>query len=129
MLVATPLRIATPRHSTTQKMEPQTSYSETEPSRSDIDALDGPLVIEFGTSWCGYCIAAQPVIRSALSGHPHLRHIRIADGRGRPLGRSFGVKLWPTLIFLRQGKELGRVVRPTATNEIERMLAQLDPAA
>jgi thioredoxin 1 len=41
-----------------------------------------------------------------------VRHIKIEDGRGRRLGRSFRVKLWPTLIFMRNGEEMERLVRP-----------------
>jgi len=97
-----------------------------EPSRDEIDALDGPALIEFGTSWCGHCQAAQPLIAAALAGHPQLRHIRIEDGPGRRLGRSFGVKWWPTLIFLAQGKEQTRLVRPTTAGAIEQALAKID---
>ena len=32
-----------------------------------------------------------------------------ADASGRPLGRSFKVKLWPTLVFLRDGREIERL--------------------
>ena len=87
-------------------------YSAIEPPRAEIDSLEGPAVIEFGTPWCGYCRAAQPLIAAAFANHPAIRHIKIEDGPGRPLGRSFGVKLWPTLIFLSQGKEVARLVRP-----------------
>ena len=55
--------------------------------------------------------------------HPAVRHIRIEDGRGRPLGRSFRVKLWPTLIYLEAGVEKGRVVRPGGAAEIEAIFA------
>jgi thioredoxin 1 len=53
------------------------------------------------------------VIGQAFEGHAEVRHLKIEDGPGRPLGRSFKVKLWPTLIFLRDGIEVARVVRPT----------------
>jgi thioredoxin 1 len=42
----------------------------------------------------------------------------VEDGKGKPLGRSFRVKLWPTLIYLEQGVEKGRVVRPDSAAEI-----------
>ena len=87
-------------------------YSTIEPQRAEIDSLEGPAVIEFGVPWCGYCRAAQPLIAAAFSNHPIIRHIKIEDGRGHLLGRSFEVKLWPTLIFLSQGKEIARLVRP-----------------
>jgi thioredoxin 1 len=101
-------------------------YAEGEPARADIDRLEGPAVIEFGSPWCGYCMAAQPLIASALAEHPRVRHINIADGRGRRLGRSFTVKLWPTLVFLRDGHEVARLVRPGEASAIGAALAQID---
>ena len=97
-----------------------------EPSRGEIDALEEPALIEFGASWCGHCQAAKPLIAAALARHPRLRHIWIEDGPGRRLGRSFGVKWWPTLIFFDHGKEQARLVRPTDAAAIEQALAQLE---
>ena len=96
-----------------------------EPERSEIDALPGPAVIEFGASWCGHCQAAKPLIEAALARYPGLRVIWVEDGRGRPLGRSFGVKLWPTLVFLKDGREIERLVRPAASAPIEQALARI----
>ena len=101
-------------------------YAETEPKRAEIDALQGPVLLEFGSPWCGYCRRAQPLIAQALGGHPRVRHIKIADASGRRLGRSFGVKLWPTLVFLRDGKEAARLVRPDEAGEIGKALAGID---
>lgn len=103
-----------------------TVYAETEPARAEIDALEGPVVIEFGAPWCGHCQAVQAPLGTAFAAHPRVRHIKIEDGRGRRLGRSFGVKLWPTLIFLSDGKEVARLVRPTDADVINRALAQIN---
>jgi thioredoxin 1 len=105
------------------------NYASTEPSRAEIDMLDGPAVIEFGTPWCGYCKAAQALLASAFVDHARVRHIKIEDGSGRPLGRSFRVKLWPTLIFLNHGREMARLVRPGDADAIRQALAQIDVAA
>jgi thioredoxin 1 len=87
-------------------------YEEIEPTRADIDAIAGPLLVEFGAPWCGHCQAVQPTLTALLASHPEVRHIKIYDGKGQPLGRSFRVKLWPTLVFLRDGKFVKRLVRP-----------------
>jgi len=97
-----------------------------EPTREEVDALQGATLLEFGTSWCGWCRRAQPFIADALAAHPSVRHIKIADASGRRLGRSFGVKLWPTLVFLRDGKEWARLVRPHGAGPIREALAQIE---
>ncbi|MFC0679231.1 thioredoxin family protein [Lysobacter korlensis] len=102
-------------------------YTETEPAREDVEALQGATLLEFGASWCGHCIAAQPLLERTLGLHPQLRHIKIEDGRGKPLGRSYRVKLWPTLVFLRDGEEVARLVRPTDPAAIADALQRIDP--
>lgn len=94
-------------------------------SRDEVDALPGATVLQFGTNWCGYCRAAEPAIESVLGGADGVRHILIEDGKGRPLGRSYRVKLWPTLVFLRDGEEVARVVRPWGTGQLSEALESL----
>ena len=106
-------------------MATQTPYSPSAPSRAQVGALAGATVLEFGTDWCGYCQGAQASIACALAPHSGLRHLKIEDGPGRPLGRSFKVKLWPTLVVVRDGIELARVVRPRGAEDIKQALASL----
>lgn len=105
-----------------------TRYSETAPTRDEVDAMRGPVVLDFGTEWCGHCRAARPLVDAALAARPGVRHLRSEDGPGRRLGRSFGVKLWPTLVFMRDGQELERVVRPREADALERALASMAQA-
>lgn len=95
-----------------------------EPSRAEVETWAGLAVLEFGAGWCPICQAARPDIDRALSAAPGLRYRRVEDGPGRPLGRSFRVKLWPTVVLLRDGVEVGRVVRPTSAAEVLALLAR-----
>jgi thioredoxin 1 len=98
-----------------------------EPTRAEIDALCGATMLEFGTSWCGFCRAAQPAIAAALDAHRGVRHVKVEDGSGQPLGRSFGVKLWPTLVFMENGREVTRLVRPGDRRAIDDALDAITP--
>ncbi|MFM0066963.1 thioredoxin family protein [Paraburkholderia aspalathi] len=106
-------------------MATRTAYSPKAPARAEIDAFPGVTVIEFGTEWCGYCQGAQASIAKAFEPHAGIRHLKIEDGPGRPLGRSFKVKLWPTLIFMRDGAEIARIVRPANATEIAEAFASV----
>ncbi len=101
-----------------------TAYATAQPERSAIDALAGTVALEFGTDWCGYCRAGSPLIAAAIAELPNVQHIKVEDGSGRALGRSFRVKLWPTLVILRDGKEVARVVRPPDVAAVRQALQQ-----
>jgi thioredoxin len=98
-------------------------YANPEPLRTEVDLLPGATMLEFGSPTCGICFAAQPIIAEATASSATLRHIKIEDGRGRRLGRSFGIKLWPTLVFLKDGQEVVRLVRPANVAVIKNALA------
>ncbi|KER88283.1 thioredoxin [Xanthomonas arboricola pv. celebensis] len=103
-------------------------YATQAPERSEVDAQAGLQVLEFGTDWCGHCIAAQPLLQKLLGGVAALDYRKIEDRKGRPLGRSFRVTLWPTIILLRDGVEVARAVRPQTREDLQPLLSQLGEA-
>jgi thioredoxin 1 len=62
-----------------------------------------------------------------LEKYPAIRHIKVEDGPGRPLGRSFRVKLWPNLVFLRDGQVVTQLARPSE-DEVADALRALEPS-
>ena len=98
-------------------------YEEKQPERAAVEAMAGVVALDFGTNWCGYCKAAAPDIAAALAEAPQVQHVKVEDGSGRPLGRAYRVKLWPTVVVLKDGKEVARVVRPADAQEVRAALA------
>jgi thioredoxin 1 len=92
------------------------------PSLAEVQALPGLVLLEFGTEWCGHCRAAQPLIAQALADRPSWRHLKVEDGPGRALGRHYRVRLWPTLVVLRDGQEVRRLVRPATVQDVQAVL-------
>ena len=95
------------------------------PIRAEVDCFSGATLLEFGTPWCGFCLAAQPLIEQALQAYGAVTHLKVEDGPGQRLGRSYRVKLWPTLVLLRDGQEVARLVRPQDAQEIADALQQI----
>lgn len=93
-------------------------YLDEQPTRSEIDATTGIVALEFGANWCGICAGAKSLIDGVLDPADDVTRIKAADGKGVPLGRSFGVKLWPTIVLLRDGEEVARVVRPNRPEQV-----------
>lgn len=100
-----------------------TRYQTEQPTRDDLDAMRGPAVVSFGTDWCGYCVASDRYVSPVMAEHPDVPFLKVEDGKGRPLGRSYRVRLWPTLVFLADGVEVARVVRPNARAPLEDAMA------
>ena len=88
----------------------------------DLDSYISPKEARTMDSFIHYGIAA------AMQAYPELHHLKIEDGPGRRLGRSFRVKLWPTLVLIKDGQELERLVRPTVSGDIAAALARLAAA-
>lgn len=88
-----------------------------EPGRPDVEAQVGWHLLEFGAPWCGHCQVAQPTLQAFVEAN-NLQHWKIEDGKGRPLGRAFKVKLWPTVVLLHDGEEVARVLRPVDSADL-----------
>ncbi|MFT6909518.1 MAG: thioredoxin 1 [Oleiphilaceae bacterium] len=99
-------------------------YLEDASTLQHVNEIIGYIILEFGAPWCTHCQLAQPLVQEVLAGHPELTHIKLYDGKGKPLGRAFNVKLWPTLILLRDGKEIERLIRPLCVDDIRHLVMQ-----
>jgi len=100
------------------------------PTREQLNQRKGLVLVEFGTAWCGHCNAAASAVKSLLARSPDVEHVKVEDGPGRPLGRSFRVnKLWPNFVLMRGGTVVHQLARPSRTELEEAFHGFADPAA
>lgn len=97
-------------------------YAEEAPTLDEINSLKGVAVLEFGAPWCGHCQASHDSVKETMQSYPDMAHIKVFDGKGKRLGRQFGVKLWPTLIVLKDGQEESRIVRFKTSDAVRELL-------
>src|SRR5688572_18165823 len=95
------------------------SYQSQAPDPAECEAMAGLVLLDFGTNGCGHWVAAREPVAAWLDGRDSVGHLRIEDGSGRRLGRAYRVKLWPTLVLLRDGQEIARVVRPRELRDLQ----------
>lgn len=86
---------------------------------------DGPVVVEFMATWCGYCRRLAPVIdrlEEACGGK--LRVVQVDIDENEALSDSYQVELVPSLILFRDGKPSELLVNPGTQEKIEAWLKE-----
>ena len=74
-------------------------------------------MIDFTAKWCGPCRQMEPVLASLAKEYAGQVELTAVDVDDEPLeAQRFDVRSMPTLVFVRDGREVGRVVgaRPRA---------------
>ncbi|MGJ8581876.1 MAG: thioredoxin family protein [Psychromonas sp.] len=104
----------------------QSEYQSETMTFADISDLRGDTLLEFGAPWCPHCQIASELIKAVFTDQSTLSHIKVYDGKGKRLGREFNVKLWPTVILLRDGHEVSRVVRPANAEQMTQLTQGVD---
>jgi len=93
-----------------------------------LTARAGVSVLDFTAPWCGPCKAMAPVLVALADEYRGRAQLAEVDVEREPaVAERFGVRSMPTLVLLRDGREVGRVVgtRPRAflAGMIDRALA------
>ena len=85
---------------------------------TDVLAVKGDVLVEFGAPWCGPCRVLHQVLGALASERPALR-IAVVDVDESPaLATRYGVRGTPTLMLFRDGKPHASRVGAAAKEKI-----------
>jgi len=70
--------------------------------------ITGDVILDFYADWCNPCKRMSPLIDSVAALLPQYTFIKINRDLFMDLAKTFNITSIPTLIFLRNGKEIGR---------------------
>ena len=87
-----------------------------------------PLFLIYGTDWCSTCAAQERVISALKAETPayaqgiEFVYVNWDKWKGTPIATELNIPRRSTLVALKGGKELGRIVAGTAKAEIKALM-------
>lgn len=89
----------------------------------DTYTRDGISVIDFWAAWCGPCTTLGPIFaQTAPEFNGRAKFAKLNVDSSPKVAEEFGVMSIPTILVLRDGKEIGRLVGSRGAEQLKREL-------
>ena len=94
---------------------------------ADVLKSDIPVIVDFWAEWCGPCRMVAPVLERLAERYAgKVKVVKVNVDDNPQVARTFDASSIPTLVFLRDGKPVDRVVgaqpEPALASTIDRLL-------
>ncbi len=93
----------------------------TDQNAPELIAGEKLVVIDFWATWCGPCQSIAPTIEALAQKYEGKAIIgKYNVDEGEELSAEFGIRSIPTLIFMKGGKQVGKMVGAASQSEYEK---------
>jgi thioredoxin 1 len=91
----------------------------------DFNVNSGLYVIELGAIWCGPCKRLEPVIKQLESEFNVINFMSVDVDQVPTLAQRYRVRTVPTLLFIKDGLEVNRVIGLSLIEPLRKILRDL----
>lgn len=97
----------------------------TDQNASEVMAAGGLVVVDFWATWCGPCQRVAPIVEELAAEYEGRATIgKYNVDEGEDLSAEFGIRNIPTLVFVKDGKLVDRMVGAASKAEIKAKIDQ-----
>lgn len=88
----------------------------------EVLKADKKVLVDFYADWCGPCKMLAPIVEEVASEHDDLKVVRINVDNEERIAMDYQIMSIPTLVLIKDGKEVDRVVGAVQKKVIETMI-------